>query len=555
MKKGRKPKGKHNRLNIDQGILFFNIDLLNTLEKRRYKQSVAINTKSDDISYDENVNMGGMQYMPTYSTNLNLEFENCYSVMGSMDEKINKGDRTPDKQSDYVPNSGPITRRKENLMQINGRHSDQSDSDLGRLKNFDEFYKDVRNVENEMYMYRPPRVNMDRYQLNIIQLDVNSEINYQNYINKLYEFSEKISKEDLNYYMKFVSFYKTSFQQEYGFGNVFTKGAHNFEENALNLLKESNYDINLALRKILYPTVSLFEESFAQGSSSTKKNLQDPMIYVNSALNDLIGSNIQEKEQWMEYVKDRLNNGVDFQEIQGLVDLANKMKIDVPEFVLKEIENCLNFARNIRRHLNEKNTIEDIIKLLEESTKYKIKTEEISILEDIIKKANSWILRVNELEDKTINYKTLQTLFNEAKNMPIYLNKLDSIKARYLKAQKWQEKYQQLPKHSKTRQQNGTNKVERCTIAYLYYLLKECEEINFSSNETVSLISNYEKLRETEARIQMTLEDSDIISPKSKDLLNEFVNILDSLKFTTDLYDVVVSKLEYFDWEEKENIT
>lgn len=379
--------------------------------------------------------------------------------------------------------------------------------------------------------------------------------------------------------MKFVKYYKESSTPSVP-GNIFLKGVHSFEATALNLLKDCGYDINSAFRKILFPVLDLIYEDSSCLSppnvnckiklnnlkilcldfgKKTSAPSSDKMIYVNSALNDLIGSNIQEKEAWLEYIKERIATGIDSSELQILLDLGGKMKIDIPDFVVTEVENSMGFAHNIRRHLNEKNCINEIINLLEESKKYKVKTEEFYQLEDILKKAKIWISKVEELDSKSINYKNLQTLYQESKTLPINFENFENIKSRYFKAQKWQEKYSQLPKHSKTRGQgnNSTKRTreysnsERCTVAYLQQLIKECDEIKFTSNDVVSLKNNFDKLREAESKILMTLEDSKII--KTKELLNDFIGTLDSLKFTTELYDQIANKLEFLIWEEKKN--
>ena len=68
------------------------------------------------------------------------------------------------------------------------------------------------------------------------------------------------------------------------------------------------------------------------------------------------------------------------------------------------------------------------------------------------------------------------------------------IKLRYKEAQKWQEKYNALPKHSKTRQHGISS--ERCKISHLENLIQEAEKINFTSNEVISLKTNWQKLKE-----------------------------------------------------------
>ena len=99
------------------------------------------------------------------------------------------------------------------------------------------------------------------------------------------------------------------------------------------------------------------------------------MIYVNSALNDLVGSNIQEKQEWLRYVEERINNTIDLAELQVLLELGGKMKIDIPDLVTNEIEKSFSFAKTVRRHLSEKNSINEIINFLEQSKEFKVKDE------------------------------------------------------------------------------------------------------------------------------------------------------------------------------------
>ncbi len=63
----------------------------------------------------------------------------------------------------------------------------------------------------------------------------------------------------MNYYLKFVKYYKDSSSVSVP-GNIFLKGVHSFESSALNLLKECGYDINSAFRKILFPVLDLINE-------------------------------------------------------------------------------------------------------------------------------------------------------------------------------------------------------------------------------------------------------------------------------------------------------
>lgn len=60
-------------------------------------------------------------------------------------------------------------------MQISiGKIQDLSNPDNSLLKKFDEFFKDNKNIENEMYFYRKPRVDKVLYQAEVLKTEENS---------------------------------------------------------------------------------------------------------------------------------------------------------------------------------------------------------------------------------------------------------------------------------------------------------------------------------------------------------------------------------------------
>jgi hypothetical protein len=74
--------------------------------------------------------------------------------------------------------SGPLTRRKEHqIMQLVGKiQNEKSVSELSSLLKFDEFYKERKNVENEVYFYKPPRISQELYQADISHIDNDTDI-------------------------------------------------------------------------------------------------------------------------------------------------------------------------------------------------------------------------------------------------------------------------------------------------------------------------------------------------------------------------------------------
>lgn len=62
-----------------------------------------------------------------------------------------------------------MTRRKElQIMQISlNKFQDGNNHDNSVLRKYDDFFKDNKNIENEMYFYRKPRIDKVFYQAEI----------------------------------------------------------------------------------------------------------------------------------------------------------------------------------------------------------------------------------------------------------------------------------------------------------------------------------------------------------------------------------------------------
>ena len=80
-------------------------------------------------------------------------------------------------------------------------------------------------------------------------------------------------------------------------------------------------------------------------------------------------------------------------------------------------------------------------------------------------------------------------------------------------------------------------------------MIETAHKVNFTSNEVETLEKTYKLLCEEEEKIKKILNDNSI--NKTRELLQDFKNTLDSLRFTTDLYEVVENKLALIEWKEK----
>ena len=399
---------------------------------------------------------------------------------------------------------------------------------------------------------------------------------------------------NLNYYFKLVNYLKEQY-----ICNPFLKGLFNVEEKALDLLKNNNYDIEICVRKILFPSTFIAESDNSANhlfnksasvmlgntnllsSSNNNINLhkiktnnisndkinkksQDMKLYVNSALHDLIGSNFHEKEEWLNLIRIKLKESINYSELQKLIEIGEKLKIEVPDFLLKEIENSYKESVKIKHILNKKTSLKELNAMYNSVINMSIKTDEYYQLKDMLNKCKNWLERTNLFLNTKINYKTMQNLYNEGKNLPVKFNEFEDLKSKYIKAQNWQERYSAIPKHSKTRQSVIVKSSERTSLSILKNLIEESNIINFTSSDVITLKNNYTLLNSYENKIRMTLEDFDVYSytinqnqlkvpVRSKETLLEYMGKIDVLKFNTSLYDELLHNIEYQEWKEKKD--
>ena len=479
------------------------------------------------------------------------------------------------------------------------------------LKKFDEYYKDEKNLKKLNIFYKKPNIDEQKYQIDFDTFDKkyhlkkysepnpaepekqnpeiptnNNEIKNLGVIKK-YDFS-KISQEDLNYYLQLVNYYH---EKVYG-GNIFVKGVNGPIEKALDLLKQCEYNTRLALAKILYPVMDRMGglEEFKNQSvipqgrdSSSIKNLElekninlknekninknnnelviqqrkliknSPLIYLTFALNDLIGADKTQKKNWLKYIIDQVNNKIDYKNLKVLIEIAIKMRLELPEEINKEIKNSETLSKKIKNELESKeNDLDGLKNLYNISETQKVQTEEFHNLKKIIEQGEAWEKNVENISDKIVELKELESLFNESKTLPFELdqNKYKELNDRYDKAQEWLLKYNSLPKASKNKNFNnkyGEHKIE--SLDKLEELIKSAnDEIKFTSTEVKLLTKNYNFLKETQKEINEALNDKN--KKLTKDMLKNFINKLNESKFIIELHDKLEEELNILEWRE-----
>ena len=479
------------------------------------------------------------------------------------------------------------------------------------LKKFDEYYKDEKNLKKLNIFYKRPNVDKKDCQIDFDEFDQkynlnkyakkNNQENKNNFINskvtKKYDFS-KLSKDDLNYYLTLVNYYN---EKIYG-GNIFIKGVNGPIEKALELLKQCQYNTRLALAKILFPvkdrmggltefenpsliipqamdtrknnneTHMEIEEKLDKKEKELKKNINinnelinkqkklkySPSIYLSFALNDLIGADKVQKEKWLQYIIDQVNNKIEYKSLKTLIEIANKMKLELPDNIIKEISLSEDISNKIKKHLENKDQDLDELKDLFEITQtQKVQMEEFSNLKKIIDRGEIWQQNFNNIIGKCVEFKELESLYNEANNLPFEIDKeiYDQLDKRYNGALTWLELYSKLTKCSKNKSNKNYDNKNDDSLNILEKMIDTANNVlKFTSSEVKSLIKNYNYLNETEKEIKSTLYDPNKVI--TKEMLKDFLNKLNESKFTTELHDEIEDKLNIMEWRENilENI-
>ena len=423
-------------------------------------------------------------------------------------------------------------------------------------------------------------------------------------VSKKYDF-DKISKDDLNYYFTLVNHYH---QKIYG-GNIFVKGVNGPIEKALDLLKQCQYNTRLALAKILFPVMdrmgglSEFEnpsliipqamdsrvnlnekkmeieeekknnnnmkENIVSKEDEIKKNIKinnelvniqkkliknSPSIYLSFALNDLIGADKAQKEKWLQYIIDQVNNKVEYKYLKTLIEISNKMKLDLPDNIMKEKSNSETLSNKIKKILeNKEYDLDNLKSLYDIAETQRVQTEEFKNLKEIIKRGEEWEEKVNYIKEKCIEYDELKSLYNEANILPFELNEdlYNHINDRYTRSQKWMELYSELLKMSKVKSSNKSNNENKTenSLNLLEKMIKTANEVlKITSPEVKLLIENYNYLKETEKEIREILNEPN--KEITKDMLKTFLNKLNESKFTIELHDEIEDRLNIMEWRE-----
>jgi hypothetical protein len=163
--------------------------LQNSIEKKKNssllgENLISYNLSEDNISLEKRMlYQGGTDCFVISSEGYGMEFRGENS---SRSDELRKGtEKPPNEGSQNGQNGGPITRRKENqMMQLNSKVNNERTAQLNTLKKFDDFYKEKRNVENELYFYHAPRVSQDLFQVRLQSIDTNNFNRKNNYVEK-----------------------------------------------------------------------------------------------------------------------------------------------------------------------------------------------------------------------------------------------------------------------------------------------------------------------------------------------------------------------------------
>lgn len=175
-----------------------------------------------------------------------------------------------------------------------GRTQDGNNNETSLLKKFDDFYKDNKNIENEMYFYRKPRVDKKIFQADVNQIPNNKSLNKLNFNSNNFnnppssernifcennnDIKSKVSTNEENREFSKNYFLSSNEEKIQKVKNVFLLNKENDykqENEKINLNEEKNLRENLEIKQPLLDSILIKEEinSIPSIDSNNKKNL------------------------------------------------------------------------------------------------------------------------------------------------------------------------------------------------------------------------------------------------------------------------------------------
>ena len=229
----------------------------------------------------------------------------------------------------------------------------------------------------------------------------------------------------------------------------------------MKLLADHNHNFDMAKFAILYPTVLLIPERKKKFDELVK---QDPTFLgkvVQEAIMDLRGCKQDEVDASVNELRTALKGGLKPEELKLYEKKLQKMRVKLPEDIVKLLADAEEFSKTVRKKLNpntqidKRLTLSQLQELQSEARTYCLETAEISKLHAQVSNAKEWLARVEESHQEEMPLRELERLVKAGRGIPVNFGaEFERISNRVDDATKLQKKIQETFKSNKTRKTN-----------------------------------------------------------------------------------------------------
>lgn len=304
---------------------------------------------------------------------------------------------------------------------------------------------------------------------------------------RAYNYSDQ---ENIEHFLKFCKLIFSDYPVE---GDII-KGACGIEERALNLLEKYG-DVHKAMYAVKNPVALALNPDLL--NSLTQEEIEKE---VSEVWRELVKVKIDNKDEFLEKMKNSVEAGITEQELQVLLQMATNMKVKVPKEITNQLTDSENFSKSLRKKLVDKSlTIEELRELIERINEFKVKTTAMQHLQEVLVKAEEWVVRSKKLVVPTV--RQLQNLVTEGSALPLFFPDLANVKEKYKCVKKWTENAHGLIKSWRCK------KDIRTPVCEVQALINDARSLQFIHHDIEILEEAIQKVFEWQERVKMAEED------------------------------------------------
>jgi len=236
------------------------------------------------------------------------------------------------------------------------------------------------------------------------------------------------------------------------------RGSSQYQEKAMNILTQFNFDYDMAKFSILYPTVLLLPETRHRFLKAIKEDETLLSKIVREAVQDLQGSKQDEIDEVVSELRQALTHRLKPEELKMFQRKFEKMQVKIPDDVEQMLLDAEEFSKQVRKQINSNVQVENRLSLeqLEELQELAqaqcLETPELLKLDQQVVSARDWLAKVERSQGAEISLKDLDKLVRSGKQLPVKFGEpFEGLCERLNKALDLQQRIQETFKSNKTR--------------------------------------------------------------------------------------------------------